>query len=42
MKLLQFLSDLAGTLGAETLGKFINLDNAIKKFAVQPNRYSGY
>ena len=34
MKLLQFLSDLAGTLGAETLGKFINLDNAIKKFAV--------
>ena len=34
MKLLQFLSDLAGTLGAETLGKYINLDNAIKKFAV--------
>ena len=34
LKLLQFMSDLAGTLGAETLGKYINLDNAIKKFAV--------
>ena len=34
IKLLQFMSDLAGTLGAETLGKYINLDNAIKKFAV--------
>ena len=28
------MSDLAGTLGAETLAKYINLDNAIKKFAV--------
>ena len=34
LKLLQFMSDLAGTLGAETLGKYINLDNAIKKFAI--------
>ena len=34
LKLLQFMSDLAGTLGAETLAKYINLDNAIKKFAV--------
>jgi len=34
IKLLQFMSDLAGTLGAETLSKYINLDNAIKKFAV--------
>jgi len=34
LKLLQFMSDLANTLGAETLAKFINLDDAIKKFAV--------
>ena len=31
---MQFLSDLAGTLGAETLSRYINLDDAIKKFAV--------
>jgi len=34
MRLLQFLSDLAGTLGAETLGQYINVDDAIKKFAI--------
>ncbi|MDA1338301.1 MAG: portal protein [bacterium] len=34
LKLLQFMSDLANTLGAETLAKYINLDDAIKKFAV--------
>jgi hypothetical protein len=34
LRLLQFMSDLAGTLGAETLGKYINLGDAIKKFAV--------
>ena len=34
IRLLQFLSDLAGTLGAETLSRYINLDDAIKKFAV--------
>jgi len=34
MRLMQFLSDLASTLGAETLSKYINLDDAIKKFAV--------
>ena len=34
MKLLQFMSDLAGTLGAEVLARHINLDNAIKKFAI--------
>ena len=34
IRLLQFLSDLAGTLGAEVLGKYINLDDAIKKFAI--------
>jgi len=34
LRLLQFMSDLAGTLGAEVLAKYINLDDAIKKFAV--------
>ena len=28
------MSDLANTLGAETLSRYINLDDAIKKFAV--------
>jgi hypothetical protein len=28
------MSDLANTLGAETLAQYINLDDAIKKFAV--------
>jgi len=32
--LLQFMSDLSNTLGAETLAQYINLDDAIKKFAV--------
>ena len=34
IKLLQFMSDLASTLGAETLAKYVNLDDAIKKFAI--------
>ena len=34
MRLLQFMSDLAGTLGAEVLARHINLDDAIKKFAI--------
>ena len=34
MRLLQFMSDLAGTLGAEVLAQHINLDDAIKKFAI--------
>ena len=34
LRLLQFMSDLSNTLGAETLGRYINLDDAIKKFAV--------
>ena len=34
LKLLQFLSDLAGTLGADVLAKHINLEDAIKKFAI--------
>ena len=34
LRLLQFMSDLAGTLGAEVLARHINLDDAIKKFAV--------
>lgn len=34
LKLLQFLSDLAGTLGADVLAKHINLENAIKKFGI--------
>jgi len=34
LKLLQFLSDLAGTLGAETVARHVNLDDAIKKFAI--------
>jgi hypothetical protein len=37
LRLLQFLSDLAGTLGAETVAKYVNLDNAIKKFAIANN-----
>jgi hypothetical protein len=28
------MADLSNTLGAETLAKYINLDDAIKKFAV--------
>ena len=28
------MADLSNTLGAETLGRYINLDDAIKKFAV--------
>ena len=34
LKLLQFLSDMAQTLGAEVLTKYINVSDAIKKFAV--------
>ena len=34
LKLLQFLSDLAGTLGSDVLAKHINLENAIKKFGI--------
>jgi len=34
IRLLQFMSDLAGTLGADVLGRYINLEDAIKKFAV--------
>ena len=34
LRLLQFMADLSNTLGAETLAKYINLDDAIKKFAV--------
>ena len=34
LRLLQFMSDLAGTLGADVLGRHINLDDAIKKFAI--------
>ena len=34
LRLLQFMSDLANTLGAERLAQYINLDDAIKKFAV--------
>ena len=34
LKLLQFISDLAGTLGSDILAKYINLDDCIKKFAV--------
>jgi len=34
LRLLQFMSDLAGTLGAEVLAQHINLDDAIKKFAI--------
>jgi hypothetical protein len=34
LRLLQFISDLAGTLGAEVLAKHLNLDDCIKKFAV--------
>ena len=33
LRLLQFMSDLSNTLGAETLARYINLDDAIKKFA---------
>ena len=31
LKLLQFISDLAGTLGAEVLARHINLEDCIKK-----------
>ena len=34
LRLLQFLADLSNTLGQETLARYINLDDAIKKFAV--------
>ena len=34
IRLLQFMQDLAGTLGAEVLAQHINLDDAIKKFAI--------
>ena len=34
LKLLQFMSDLAGTLGADVLARHINLEDAIKKFAI--------
>ena len=34
LRLLQFMQDLAGTLGAEVLAQHINLDDAIKKFAI--------
>jgi hypothetical protein len=34
LRLLQFMSDLAGTLGAEVLARYVNLDDAIKKFAI--------
>ena len=34
LRLLQFMTDLSNTLGAETLASYINLDDAIKKFAV--------
>jgi len=34
LKLLQFLSDMAQTLGAEVLTKHINVPDAIKKFAI--------
>lgn len=34
VRLLQFMSDLASTLGANVLAQYINLDDAIKKFAV--------
>ena len=34
LKLLQFMTDLSNTLGAETLASYINLDEAIKKFAI--------
>ena len=34
LKLLQFMADLSNTLGADRLAQYINLDDAIKKFAV--------
>jgi len=34
IRLLQFMQDLTGTLGAEVLGQHINIDDAIKKFAI--------
>ena len=34
IRLLQFMQDLAGTLGADVLAQHINLDDAIKKFAI--------
>ena len=40
IKLLQFMSDLASTLGSETLAKYVNLDDAIKKFAIANGIYT--
>jgi len=37
IRLLQFLSDLASTLGQQALAQYINLDDLIKKFAVSNN-----
>lgn len=34
LKLLQFLSDLAATVGQQTIAQYLNLGEAIKKFAV--------
>jgi len=34
LRLLQFMSDLATTLGADVLARHINLDDCIKKFAI--------
>ena len=34
IRLLQFLQDLTGTLGAEVVSQHLNLDDAIKKFAI--------
>ena len=34
LRLLQIMSDLAGTLGADVLARHINLEDAIKKFAI--------
>jgi hypothetical protein len=34
IRLLQFMSDLASTLGANVLAQYINLEDAIKKFAI--------
>jgi hypothetical protein len=34
IRLLQFMQDLAGTLGADVLARHINLEDAIKKFAI--------
>ena len=34
LKLLQFMTDLSNTLGADRLAQYINVDEAIKKFAI--------